>query len=205
MLTECLAVSWSGRCLLFLSYISNKTWSLTTMTRNQPLGGLQVCSALSRQGWRVTGWAVSDCGDRRGVGVGGAVHWRWAETWGRGTWEAEGWSFFFSSASLYLHLHQCPEGGGRIRRQWKNRVCYAWVQQRRWGSAAGSKAAPGPERKEKRCLTFHAVWNIKKSQCVTILIILKGLESLKHFHFSRFYWTVCLDKDLFVQSGEFIF
>ena len=41
-----------------------------------------------------------------------------------------------------------PSGWLGIKRQWRSTACCAWVQRRRWEGAAGSRAEPGPKRRE---------------------------------------------------------
>lgn len=41
---------------------------------------------------------------------------------------------------------------GGVRRQWKSTACCVWVQHRRWGGAAGSRATPEPEGGENETM-----------------------------------------------------
>lgn len=57
---------------------------------------------------------------------------------------------FLYGVSHFLLSWWRPEGGGAgIKRQWKSRACCASVRRRRWESAAGSRAAPGPKEERK--------------------------------------------------------
>lgn len=100
--------------LLCPSYITNRTLSLTKMTRKWPCGRLPVCSALSRQGWRVKGvggvrlWRQQGSGDGRGLYTGDELR---LEAGGPGRTE-DGVSLPLLLLLFLLHLHQRPEGGG---------------------------------------------------------------------------------------------
>lgn len=45
-----------------------------------------------------------------------------------------------------------------FRRQWRSRVCCAWVRRRRSEDAAGSRATPGPGEREREWLQTLTCW-----------------------------------------------
>lgn len=51
-----------------------------------------------------------------------------------------------------------------IKRQWKSRVCCAWVRRRRWEDAAGSRAVLGPKVREN--ILLHIVLDdVQQTNC----------------------------------------
>lgn len=85
--------------------------------------------------------------------------WGWAACWEQ-SWRQEYWVVESLSLSVSLVSRGEPfVWGGGFKRQWRSKACCASARRRRWEDAAGSRAAPGPVRRQTEgdFLTFFTI------------------------------------------------